>query len=117
MSLEQEDQAAAAVAVAPRVSLESMKAKIAGYNFFNVGDALRALDAPAMPAFDILTVCVMTLENGFTLIGKSAPASPENFNKELGQNIAFDDCIRQMWPLEGYALRERIAAATPADVK
>jgi hypothetical protein len=117
MSLEQEDQAAAAVAVAPRVSLDSMKAKIAGYSFFTIGDALRGMDQPVMPAFDIITVCAMVLENGYTLIGKSAPASPENFNAELGKNIAFDDCIRQMWPLEGYALREKLSAATPAAVK
>ncbi len=110
MSLEQEDAAAAAVAVAPRVTLESMKAKIAGYHFFTVGDAVRALGQPVEPAFDIVTVCVMVLQNGFTLIGKSAPASPENFNADLGKDIAFDDCIRQMWPLEGYALREKLSA-------
>ena len=31
-----------------------------------------------------LTVCCLTLKNGFTVTGESACASPENFNKELG---------------------------------
>lgn len=109
MSLEQEDAAAAAVATAPRVTLDAMKAKIAGFNFFTVGDALRALGQPSTPAHDLVTVCVMEMQNGFTLLGRSAPASPENFNAELGKNIAFDDCIRQLWPLEGYELRSRLA--------
>ena len=34
-----------------------------------------------------LTVCCLTLANGFTVSGESACASPENFNKELGEQI------------------------------
>ena len=37
---------------------------------------------------DVLTVCVITLENGFTVTGESACASPQNFDKELGEKIA-----------------------------
>ncbi|MGZ8432812.1 MAG: Gp49 family protein [Candidatus Binatia bacterium] len=55
-----------------------------------------------------LTIAVMTLENGFTVVGKSACAHPENFNEELGQKIAYDDAFSQVWALEGYLLREAL---------
>jgi hypothetical protein len=55
-----------------------------------------------------LTICVLTLENGFTVVGKSACAHPDNFNQELGEKIAYDDAFKQIWPLEGYLLREAL---------
>ena len=58
-----------------------------------------------------LTVCALTLQNGFMVVGKSAPASPENFNAELGQKIARDDARNQIWALEGYLLRSKLAGA------
>ncbi|WP_417216567.1 Gp49 family protein [Alcanivorax sp.] len=58
-----------------------------------------------------VTVCCLTLRNGFTVIGESACASPENFNPELGQKIARDNARNKIWQLEGYALRERLSAA------
>ncbi len=56
----------------------------------------------------VTTVCCLTLKNGFTVIGKSACASPANFNKELGEKIAREDARNQIWALEGYALRNRL---------
>lgn len=55
-----------------------------------------------------LTVCCLTLKNGFTVTGESACASPENFNAELGQRIAFQNARDKIWPLEGYLLRQRL---------
>jgi hypothetical protein len=55
-----------------------------------------------------LTICVLTMENGFTVVGKSACAHPGNFNKELGEKIAYDDAFEQIWVLEGYLLREAL---------
>lgn len=57
-----------------------------------------------------LTVCCLTLANGFTVTGESACASPDNFDTELGQRIARDNARQKIWALEGYALRERLAA-------
>lgn len=59
--------------------------------------------------FSCLTICVLLLQNGFTVVGKSACASPENFNAELGRKIARDDARNQIWALEGYALRSKLA--------
>jgi hypothetical protein len=55
-----------------------------------------------------LTVCCLTLENGFTVTGESACASPENFNAELGRKIAFDNAKNKIWALEGYLLKQRL---------
>ena len=59
-----------------------------------------------------LTICIMTLQNGFQLLGKSASASPENFDAELGKKIAYEDARNQIWALEGYRLRAHLAGQT-----
>lgn len=55
-----------------------------------------------------LTVCCLTLENGFTVTGESACASTENFDKEIGQEIAFKEARGKVWMLEGYLLKQRL---------
>ena len=57
-----------------------------------------------------LTVCCLTLTNGYHVVGESASASPENFNAEIGRKIARDSARGKIWPLEGYRLRSSIAA-------
>lgn len=56
-----------------------------------------------------LTVCALTLRNGFHVIGESAAASPENFDAGIGRKIAFDNARSKIWALEGYLLRSRLA--------
>jgi len=55
-----------------------------------------------------LTVCCLTLQNGFNVVGESACASPENFNAELGRKIAKECARNKIWALEGYLLKERL---------
>lgn len=55
-----------------------------------------------------VTVCCIHLENGFTAVGESACASPENFDAELGRRLAREDAKRKIWPLEGYLLKQRL---------
>lgn len=55
-----------------------------------------------------LTVCCLTLLNGFTVTGESACASPENFNKEIGEKIAYENARNKIWALEGYLLKDRL---------
>lgn len=98
-SLRLSDEASKEVQKTPnRVTLDSMLAKIVAEDYIN---------PPSIPH---LTLCVLVLENGFSLVGKSAPADPENFNAELAKKFAKEDAVRQMWPLEAYALRERMTA-------
>lgn len=56
-----------------------------------------------------LTVCALTLRNGFIVTGESAAASPANFNEEIGRKIARDNARQKIWALEGYLLRERLS--------
>jgi len=56
-----------------------------------------------------VTVCCLTLRNGFTVIGESACADPANFNEELGRKIAHDNAKNKIWQLEGYLLRQELS--------
>ena len=58
-----------------------------------------------------LTVCCLTLQNGFTVPGESACASPENFNAELGRKIARESARNKIWALEGYLLKQKLSEA------
>lgn len=57
---------------------------------------------------DVLTVCVLTLQNGFTVTGESACASQENYNQQIGEDIAFTNARDKIWPLAGYALKQKL---------
>ena len=59
-----------------------------------------------------LTVCCITLANGFVVTGESAAASAENFEWELGQKIAYANARDKVWMLEGYLLKERMFQMT-----
>ncbi|HAK6119755.1 TPA: hypothetical protein H2R31_004889 [Salmonella enterica] len=37
---------------------------------------------------DLLTICVLILQNGFTVTGESLCVSPENFNAKIGRKAA-----------------------------
>ena len=64
-----------------------------------------------------LTVCCLTLRNGYTVTGESAAASPENFNAELGLKIARENARNKIWSLEGYLLRDRLFLASHTNVQ
>ena len=96
---------------APRVTPESIEAKIKSEHYFTAGEGLQGAN-PEFVAYpnslDRLTICILVLENGFTILGKSAPASASNFDAEIGKKIARADAVNQIWPLEGYLLRETL---------
>jgi Phage protein (N4 Gp49/phage Sf6 gene 66) family len=56
-----------------------------------------------------MTVCCLTLQNGFNTVGESACASPENFNAEIGKKIARDNARNKIWALEGYLLKDKLS--------
>jgi hypothetical protein len=112
-TLKATDDYSAASATHPRVSLADMESKVKAQHYFTAGAAVAALGQPTDPnsPLDLLTICILVMQNGFTVIGKSAPASPQNFDTEKGSRFAYEDAIKQLWPLEGYALRERLSQA------
>jgi hypothetical protein len=55
-----------------------------------------------------LTVCVLTLKNGFILSETAGCVDPANFDEEIGKRIARQNAINKIWELEGYLLQERL---------
>lgn len=98
---EQRDEALDNAPSDRKLTPDLIKSKIAMEKYIFPAD-----HGPSEPK--VLTVCVLTLKNGFQVVGKSACADPANFNAELGQKIAYDDAFRQIWALEGYLLREQL---------
>lgn len=111
-ALEVTERRSAAVATKPRVKLADIEAAIACRYDFNAKHALVAMANPVPhdANLETLSICLLVMRNGFTVIGKAAPASPENFNAELGRDYAYEDAVKQLWPLMGYALRDKLAA-------
>lgn len=112
-TLKATEEYSASKATHPRVSLGDMEAKIEREHYFTADVAVCAAQDVVSYEGDplkLLTICILVMQNGFTVIGKSAPASPENFDPEKGRRFAYEDAIKQLWPLEGYALRERLSA-------
>lgn len=91
-SLEAGDAAAEAVRKGFRVTLDDLKARVAEVEYI-----VRRQ----------LTIAVLVMDNGWNLVGKSAPVDPANFNAELGKQLAYDDALRQAWPLLAYAHLEQ----------
>lgn len=93
---------------APRVTLDDVKANIVSEHYFTAAEAVRIGGTEPHP-LDLLTFCVLVLRNGFTVTGESACASPENFDAELGRQIARQNAVDKIWPLMGYALKQSLA--------
>lgn len=53
-----------------------------------------------------VTVCNITLDNGFSVRGESACVEPANFDEKIGRTIAYEDAYRKLWPLFGFRLAE-----------
>ena len=55
-----------------------------------------------------LTICVITTKDGFTFTGESACVDPANFNKEIGEKIAYDNAFNKMWLPYGFWLHKTL---------
>lgn len=99
---------------APRVTPEDVEANIVSEHYFTAAQGVdmadpEMTDARMPDALKLLTFCVLTLRNGYTVTGESACASPENFDAELGRKIARRNAVAKIWPLMGYELRSKLA--------
>lgn len=74
-------------------------------------DRDRIKNAEQPESLGLLTFCVLVLNNGFTVTGESACASPENFDAEIGRKIARQNAINKVRPLMDYELRSQLASA------
>lgn len=107
---------------APRVTPADIEANIVSERYFTAADARAVVIAGKAvrphgltpeqsnpETLKLLTFCVLTLRNGFTVTGESACASPENFDAEIGRKIARENAVNKIWPLMGYELRTQLA--------
>ena len=84
---------------APRLTPDHIDSIIKGETYTNLPDGRTV-------------ICQLTLKNGFTIDGKSACVSKENFNQEIGNKIAYDNAREKIWMLEGYLLKEKLHQST-----
>ena len=79
--------------------------------------AIMHVDYLTLPDTQI-TVCAITLRNGAKVLGHNYGAiDPARHSWEQGRQAAYDMAREKIWELEGYALRERLAAAPKAAPK
>ena len=97
---------------APRITPQDVENNILDELYFTAYQASIGLEihpsnraASANQAHKLLTFCVLTLDNGFTVTGESACVSPENFDAEIGRKIARENAVNKIWPLMGYELK------------
>lgn len=81
---------------APKITIDQIEANVAKEEYHR------------FPGTTI-TVCLLTMKNGFTAMGKSAAASAANFNEEVGRTYARKDAIDKLWEPMGYELRSKLA--------
>ena len=98
---------------AARVTPQDIERAITSEHYFTAGQAVEQQTAPheQIPtSLYLLTFCVLTLRNGFTVTGESACASPENFDAQIGRKIARQNAVQKIWPLLGYEMKTKLAA-------
>ena len=108
-----EEEIVAKGLTAPRITPADIEANIVGEYYFTaadgcVGNVDQDMRTEHIQSLELLTFCVLVTKNGFTVTGESACASPENFDAELGRKIARSNAIDKLWPLLGYALKQRL---------
>lgn len=57
-----------------------------------------------------VTICCLTLDNGFTATGESACVDPAEYVEALGKEIAYRAAFSKAWAYLGFRLAERMAA-------
>jgi hypothetical protein len=61
----------------------------------------------------VLRWAVITTHSGYAVAGRpSVSVSPENDRQEIGERVAYDNARQEMWPLMGYALKEKLSGRT-----
>lgn len=110
------DQTAMPANTETSVTDDKVEALICSEHYFTAADGVAGAtdssrELPAGP-LDLLTFCVLVLNNSYTIVGKSACSDPANFDAEKGRYWARKDAVKQIWPLEGYLLRQRLHEGT-----
>ena len=54
-----------------------------------------------------LTHCAITVKSGFVFTGESACIDKANYNKEIGEQIAYNQAFEKMWMPYGFHLKQK----------
>lgn len=125
MTEELEKKIVSKVLTAPRVTVDDINANIIdevyftaeggvlGNKYLNEDNATAMVELAKARKYPrqlkLLTFCVLVLRNGFTVTGESACVSPENFDAQIGRDVARKNAVDKIWPLMGYVLKEKLA--------
>ena len=86
---------------APRVTLDDMNANIVHTEIVK----------HVSHSGQVLRWAILTVKNGHAVHGEpSCSVSPANDNEEIGKKIAIENARRNLWPLMGYALKQKLSA-------
>ncbi len=98
---------------APRITPADIEANIVGELYINAAEAakINGFFPGCNDPLHLLTFCVLTLRNGFTVTGESACVSRENFDSEIGHKIARANAVAKIWPLLGFSLKQKLHEA------
>lgn len=61
--------------------------------------------------FDKQCLVVAKLQNGFTIVGESACVDPNNYDEQIGFDLAVERIKNRIWELEGYNLQNQLYKA------
>jgi len=78
-----------------RVTIEEIEEKVANVEYIFPESCPR------------MTLCVLTMQNGFSISGQAVAADIENFNENLGREMSRKDALTKMWPIESYLRFEK----------
>ena len=82
---------------APRVTVDEVNAAMKSRTFTVLPDGRT-------------TVCNITLDNGFTVRGESSCVCGENFDQTVGETIAQQNAVNEVWKMLGFRLADRLHA-------
>lgn len=103
---------------APRITPDDVEAAIIFEHYFTAADALSRrliMNQYVIDALPHITICTMILNNGHKIVGvNTGSVSTANLDAELARKLARKNATDQIWPLLGFALRERLAQAGAA---
>lgn len=77
-----------------KLTLEEIQHTIKSVNYHHIGKKT--------------TVCLITLKNGYEIVGTSGCVDPENYDAGIGEKIAYENAQNKIWELEGYVLQEKL---------
>ena len=76
-----------------------------------IHNLLKTADREVYTSFGKVTIVVLRLKNGFTLVESSGCVDPKNYDEAYGVEICLEKMEDKLWYLEGYLLQNKLFEA------